>query len=114
MPFYDMVCEGGHQNEVFCSYNDYDKKNFPMCNICQTRFNPCIAENIALYGLMRCRDEAFDDAKEATGEDIKSTKDIDRLEKAGVIRAVTNPSRSRAYKDKKYAEKRAEFKKRMR
>jgi hypothetical protein len=49
---------------------------------------------------MRCRDAAFSDAEEATGERINSTKDIDRLEKAGVIRAVTNPSRHRQFKDK--------------
>ncbi len=113
MPFYDMVCPGGHSNEAFVSYKDYDRKDFGKCNICLQSYSPQIAENISLYGLMRCKDDAFDDAREATGEDIRSTRDIDRLEKAGVIRAVTNPSRYRKFKDKAYAEKRAEFKKRM-
>ena len=55
----------------------------------------------ALYGMMRVKDKDFADATEATGEAVASTHDIDKLEKAGVIRAVTNPSRYRKFKEKK-------------
>lgn len=101
MPFYDMVCKGGHPNEVFVTYDDYDKKAFGKCNICLQKITPCIPESVTLYGMMRCKDDAFSDAEEATGEKITSTRDIDRLEKQGVIRAITNPSRHRKFKDKK-------------
>ena len=102
MPMYDMVCPRGHSNEAYVSYKQYDLGSFGRCGRpdCSLALSPLIPDNVSLYGLMRCRDSAFDDAHEATGEKVTSTKDIDRLEKAGVIRAVTNPSRYRKFRDK--------------
>lgn len=102
MPMYDMVCPKGHSNEEYVSYKQYDHGSFGRCGRpdCSLPLTPCIPESVSLYGLMRCRDEAFSDAYEATGQKVNSTRDIDRLERSGVIRAVTNPSRHRTFKDR--------------
>lgn len=111
MPFYEFKCCNKKPILEHKTFAQYDAWDFPKCEcglVMQPRVN-----TPALYGLMRCKDDAFSDAEEATGQKITSTKDIDRLEKAGVIRAVTNPSRARIYKDKQYAERKAAFKKKM-
>lgn len=106
MPFYDMYCGANkkhvaHRHMSFAEYDAYDpfEEGAPICH-CGGTLHVGV-HTPALYGLMRTKDQAFADAEEATGEKITSTKDIDRLEKAGVIRAVTNPSRYRKFKEKK-------------
>ncbi len=100
MPMYDFSCDYCDKiHTESLSFSEFDGKQFPVC--CRGHRMSVRLNVPALYGMMRCRDSAFSDATEATGEAVSSTKDIDRLEKAGVIRAVTNPSRHRTYKDKK-------------
>jgi hypothetical protein len=118
MPLYDMYCAGTprHKLSRYMTYAEYDEYD-PLD---EDSFHcPCghtLTVGIhspALYGTMKCKDQAFADAEEATGHKITSTHDIDRLEKAGIIRAVTNPSRHRVYKDKQYREKQNAFRKKM-
>jgi hypothetical protein len=104
MPFYDATCRDcGVEGTVFLYYAQFDaakRRGGTKCYVCNGLADFKVNKP-NLYGLMRCKDAAFADAEEATGERINSTKDIDRLEKAGVIRAVTNPSRARKFKDKR-------------
>jgi len=92
MPYYDFTC--GHTRKF--SFAEYDLCNdragFEPCPTCGVDSNPISANVATLYGLTRYADKAFADASEATGEKITSTKQIDHLEKTGVIRAITNPS----------------------
>jgi hypothetical protein len=101
MPMYDLRCwECGQQKRnQWLTYNDYDAGAFGFCK-CGGVMGPLLNAP-STYGLMRCHDQAFADAEEATGCSISSTRDIDRLERSGVIRAVTNPSRARKFVDKK-------------
>ncbi len=97
MPVYTLKCHlCGEQKDAYVSYADYDAGAFPDCTerSCRDLEVPCqpMVNFPSLYGMMRVKDQAFSDAHEATGCEISSTKDIDRLEKAGVIRAITNPS----------------------
>lgn len=102
MPIYALTC--GH--EAIISFNRFDalkELGWPKstCPHECVDSRPNSANLATFYGAWRISDPAFRDAEEATGEKIRSTKDIDRLEKAGVIRAVTNPSRSRKFKEKR-------------
>lgn len=101
MPYYDFKCRMcGRVTEKNLSYPDYDRRKFPSCCYCLCEMNAQLSSP-ATYGTMKVHERAFADAAEATGETINSTHDIDRLERAGVIRAVTNPSRHRSFKDKR-------------
>lgn len=104
MPFYNMYCEMKHRASRHMTFSEFDKydplaEESPHC-FCGRTLHVGIHQP-ALYGMMRVKDSDFADAEEATGEKVTSTRDIDRLEKAGVIRAVTNPSRYRKFKEKK-------------
>lgn len=107
MPLYTLLCpdsNGLHTPvEKLMTFAQYDrgiKRGYGACPDCGGGLTPALNQS-ALYGMMRVKDSDFADAEEATGEKITSTRDIDRLEKAGVIRAITNPSRYRKFKEKK-------------
>lgn len=102
MPYYDLTC--GHSQRIsFERFDGLKSMGWPdgTCDHECVGAMPIAAPPVTFYGAWRISDSDFRDCEEATGQKIRSTKDIDRLEKAGVIRAVTNPSRSRKFKEKK-------------
>lgn len=96
MPFYDMACQRcDHEQPVRLSYAEFDKKAFPEhCS------EPMVTKiNLpTFYGAWRIGDKDFKDATEASMLEIKSAKDIDKLERGGVMYPITNPSRHRSRK----------------
>ncbi len=71
------------------------------CPVCGSEAKRILFYRFTVYGTDRFSDKAFADASEATGQKITNTKQIDALEASGEIRAITNPSRHRKFKEKK-------------
>lgn len=99
MPMYDFVCEKDGKFEKFFSIARVPGET--PCGKCGEEAKRVLFYSFGIYGTTKFHDKAFADASEAMGKPIQSTKEIDALEKAGEIRAITNPSRHRKYKDKK-------------
>jgi len=104
MPLYDFICKNKHITEDVISFNDFDKSAFGTCGECDSPRKPVAANDVGVYGTDKFSDSAFRDASEAAGFTVTNTKQIDKLESAGKMYAITNPSRHRKTKDERMKE----------
>ena len=96
MPNYTLICPRKHTREEFMTFSEYDAlvegTSSKVCESCGVECRPISVNPTVFYGAWRIDDKDFRDAEEASGIKIKSTKDIDKLEKAGKMYRITNPS----------------------
>lgn len=93
MPFYDLTC--GHVVRIsFDRFDALKELDWPKstCDQGCVDSRPISAPPVTFYGAWRINDPVFRDAEEASGEKVHSTKDIDKMEKAGKMYRITNPS----------------------
>lgn len=100
MPRYDFKCPEHGQFEEFYAYSE-TLPDETKCYRCKQASPRVLFYSFGLYGTEKFGDKSFRDASEALGRTVRSTKEIDKAEASGEIRAITNPSRHRTYKDKK-------------
>lgn len=98
MPLYEYKCPDHGQFDQVAPMKDYLKPQ--PCPTCSQPSVKLISVPV-VYGTMKLHDKVMADASEASGEEITNTKQIDALEKAGKMYAITNPSRARKFKEKK-------------
>lgn len=101
MPMYSLICKWKHITDKIVSFDEYDKSAFGACDTCGDSCKPVAANDVAAYGTDKYSDDAFRDASEAAGFEVTNTKQVDKLEKAGKMYAVTNPSRYKFKNGKK-------------
>lgn len=96
MPQYDLTC-GHTANISFIRFDGLKSLDWPIgtCDHDCVGSRPITVNPTTFYGAWRIGDKTFSDASEASGEEVKSTHDIDRLERQGKMYAITNPSRHR-------------------
>jgi len=99
MPVYDFVCKrDGPWEDVYPMASVPDTAPCPKCSKPSKR---TLFYKFNIYGADKFHDGVLADASEAAGFTITNTKQVDALEKAGKMYAITNPSRARKFKDKK-------------
>lgn len=99
LPNYDFNCKKhGPWTDIYPMASVPDSAPCPKCNKKSKR---TLFYKFSIYGADKFHDKVLADASEASGGKITSTKQVDALEKAGKMYAITNPSRHRHFKDKK-------------
>lgn len=90
-------CKDGHETEMFYHTSGLVAPTVP-CQTCGQRAQRDLIGRFCVYGTDKFSDSGFRDASEASGERITNTKQVDKLEKAGLMQAVTCPSQHRKWK----------------
>lgn len=86
MPLYRYECDScGNIDEKFRFIKSY--KRAGKCSVCKKKTH-FILSPVSFYGWNRFTGDGFKDAEEASGQKITSTKQIDMMEKQGIMRCI--------------------------